>query len=166
MLITSHFAATTAILVGAEYFGLNVDAKIIAASYVLGVGIDLDHIVFHWKDSIERVKEYKNDRKNFQLGKTDLHSFIQEPIAVIVALLITIGVFAFSGKLAIFVPFLCYFVHVAMDSLIDFPNYIFWPFSKKAYKGPLKQNITAEALIGSVLSILLFIIFLKQQSWA
>ena len=162
MLVTSHIAATTLVLIGADSIGIDLNVPIVVASYALGVAIDIDHVVFYGKDSIGRLKEYKNDRKNFKLGETNLHSYLQEPVTLIAVIVLSLATYVVTKNIAVFIPALCFAVHIAMDMIMDFDSYVFWPISKKAYRGPYKQNVYFEAIVGIVLSILFILIFFQN----
>jgi len=155
MLVTSHIATTTAILLGANALGVDLDGKIVTISYAFGVGIDLDHILFYWQGSIQNIREYLQDRKNFKWGKAKLHSSLQEPFAALVALGISSILFLFNKNPAMFLPAVSLVAHIFMDSLSNFENRLLWPFSSKVYRGPLKTKEIVEAIWGIVISIIL-----------
>lgn len=162
MLITTHIAATTAIMLGASEVGADLNLTIIAASYVLGVAVDLDHAIFYWQDSLTRTKQYVRNRKEFKLGETKLHTHFQEPFTFLVVFGLSTVIFLFSHNLSVFLPAICFGVHIFMDSLVDFDNYLLWPYSKKSYKGPYKQNVVIEGIVGTLLSVVFIIAFLSQ----
>ncbi|MFC1710210.1 metal-dependent hydrolase [Patescibacteria group bacterium] len=162
MLITSHIAATTGLLVGANYLGVNPSTTTILVTYLLGVGIDLDHAVFKHKKSIKRFKEYKNNPKDFVQGKENLHTILQEPITVVVIFIISLLAYLLTKNITVFLPAIALSIHVLMDSLLSFENQLLWPFTKKGFKGPFQQKIKTEAIIGTILSIVLVITLLKQ----
>lgn len=162
MLVTSHIAVTTLILIGTKSAGIELNLPIVVASYALGVGVDLDHVVFYGKDSLGRLKEYKKDRHNFKLGEKNLHSYLQEPVALFAVILLSLATYIVTRNIAVLVPTICFAAHIVMDMVMDFDSYILWPISKKAYRGPYKQNVFIEAIIGTLLSIFLILIFFRN----
>ena len=162
MLATSHIAATTLVLIGAKSAGIELNVPIVVASYALGVGIDIDHVVFYGKDSIGRLIEYKKDRHNFKLGEKNLHSYLQEPVALFAVIILSLATYVVTKNIAVFVPAICLAAHVVMDMIMDFDSYIFWPISKKAFRGPYKQNVFVEAIIGTLLSVFFILIFFRS----
>ena len=162
MLITSHLAATTGLLVGANYIGIDLNATTIFATCLLGVGIDIDHVTIKHKKSIRRLKEYKSNPKNFVQGKENLHTILQEPMAVILVFIISLIIFFYSNNVSIFLPAVALLVHVLMDSILNFENQLLWPFSKKGFKGPFKQGVKTEAVVGIILSTVSVIVLLNQ----
>jgi len=162
MLTTSHLAATTGLLIGANYVGIDLNTTTISLTYLLGVAIDIDHATIKHKKSIGRLKEYKNNPKSFVQGKENLHTLLQEPIAVMLAFMISLIIFFFYKNVSIFLPAIALLVHVLMDSILNFENQLLWPLSKKGFRGPLKQSVKIEAVIGTILSIILIIILLNQ----
>lgn len=159
MLITSHIAVTTFILIGTKSAGIELNVPIVVASYALGVGVDIDHVVFYGKDSLDRIIEYKKDRHNFKLGEKNLHSYLQEPVALFAVILLSLATYIVTQNIAVFVPAICFAAHIVMDMLMDFDSHILWPISKKAFRGPYKQNVFIEAIIGTLLSVFLILIF-------
>ncbi len=160
MLATSHIAVTTLILIGTKSAGIELNVPIVIVSYALGVGVDIDHIVFYGKDSLDRIIEYKKDRHHFKLGEKNLHSYLQEPVALFAVILLSLATYVVTKNIAVFIPAICFAAHIVMDMLMDFDSHILWPISKKAYRGPYKQNVFIEAIIGTLLSVFLILIFL------
>lgn len=162
MLATSHFIATTGILLLAKKIGLNVSLEIVILTYLLGNGIDIDHIIVYPKKSLIAAKNFLKGRKA-EYGKVRLHSYLQEPWFAITVLLVSLAIFVFLKRVAIFLPGFALSIHILIDALTKFDNYLFWPFSKKSFNGFIPSNSKLEYILSIVLAILIFYIALKNK---
>jgi len=166
MLATTHFVATTSLLLIARQLGMTLTREAIILSYTFGNLIDLDHLFLYPQKSLIAARDFlasKLHRKKFyyQSGKYCLHSYLQEPwFAVIMGLAALILYFIFQNKILI-LPALALSVHVVMDGLTKFANYLFWPFSKKPFIGWLPSNTLAEYVSSIILSILVIYLSFK-----
>jgi len=156
MLITSHIAATTGLLLTTNLVGIKTPPEVIAASYFLGVGIDIDHLVAHLKDCLAEIASFAKGTVHKKYGTKYLHTYLQEPTSFILALIISYFLYIRLNTPGVFIPSLALGLHIFMDSFVDYDNLLFWPISKKAYRGFIKPNTLGELLLGIIVTPLLF----------
>jgi hypothetical protein len=164
MIITSHFVATTSILLIAKKFGLNVTNEIIIWSYIFGNLIDIDHIIAVPKLGWKRFKEsvFRFNRGKSEPGKYYIHSVLQEPWLFVVMIVVSSIIYLQTTNGAIFLPTIALGMHILLDTIMKFENKLLWPFSKKGYYGWLKSDTTIEYVL-SVTATVLVIYFAIQE---
>jgi len=167
MLIPSHIAATEILcrllkIKGTDYF----------LAHLFGWGIDIDHIVTQFKYFVEELKRsYRRWKRRRSLEKFLPHrlvifldkfnkkrsavaeprSWIQEPMGIVLILLLSIIINNY-------VPVLFLFVHFLMDAVMRFNKYPLAPFTKKLrFKGWLPNTTYAEYIISSFVLFALII---------
>lgn len=152
MLFFSHFVITTVILLLAKRLGADLSFTVIFFVYLLGILIDLDHIIIYPKKSWLAAKEFLSDSKNAERGKYYLHSYLQEPWFGVVILIFTFFIFLRVQSGVIFLPAIALWLHILMDSIMKFDNLLLWPFSHRKFKGFLPSNSRLEYIVSLILS--------------
>ncbi|MFH1367435.1 MAG: hypothetical protein ABIH38_05670 [Patescibacteria group bacterium] len=167
MLIPSHIAVTEIIARALNLGGTNY-----LLAHLFGWGIDIDHIVTQFRHFIVELKlSYKRwkrrqwlekflphriliflDRFNKQRSAvTEPRSWIQEPMGIILILVLSI-------LIRNYIPVLFLFIHFLMDSIMSFTKYPFSPITKRLkYKGWIPTNTYIEYILSSFVLIILII---------
>lgn len=158
MLATTHFVATTSLLLVARQLGMNVTSEVIVLSYGFGNLIDLDHLILYPKQSLITARDFLaskfgQNKSIYQPGKYYLHSYLQEPVFVAIVWLIALVGWQGSDWPVMLLPAGALTLHVFLDSLMRFKNYLLWPFSKRAFHGWITSNSRAEYVISIVLTV-------------
>ena len=139
----------------AQKSGANLSPWIVFLCYLLGVFIDLDHLIFHPKKSWLATKKFLSGGAKAERGKYYLHSYLQEPCFGVVILIITLLIFWRIKSGVIFLPVIALWLHILMDSIMKFDNLLLWPFSHRKFKGFLPSNSRFEYIISLILSALI-----------
>ncbi|MFA5070649.1 MAG: hypothetical protein WC528_05215 [Patescibacteria group bacterium] len=161
MLIPSHIVASE-ILARA----LNLSGTNYLLAHLFGWGIDIDHIFtqfrYFWEDVKASIRRNKRrqllgkflphkwilflDRFNKKRSEiTEPRSWIQEPMGIILILILSI-------LIRNYIPVLFLFIHFLMDSIMRFTKYPFSPITKRLkFKGWIPTNTSAEYIISGFL---------------
>lgn len=167
MMAPSHIAATE-ILARA----LNLSGTNYLLAHFFGWGIDIDHIVTQFRFFIEEIRiSYKSWKRRHWLKKYLPHrlvlfldrfnkkrselaeprSWIQEPMGIILILVLSVII-------RNYIPVLFLFVHFLMDSLMRFNKYPFSPITKRLkFKGWIPTNTSTEYIISGFILIILIV---------
>jgi len=164
MIITSHFVATTSVLLLAKRFGINITNEIIIWTYIFGNLIDIDHLVASPKLGLRRLKEslFRLNHNKVEPGKYYIHSVLQEPWLFVVMAVVSFAIYLRTNNGAIFLPASALGVHILLDVIMKFENKLLWPFSKKGYYGWLKSDTVIEYVL-SIVATIIVIYFAFQE---
>jgi membrane-bound metal-dependent hydrolase YbcI (DUF457 family) len=162
MLLFSHFVITTVVLLLAQKLGAHLSPWIIFLCYLLGVFIDLDHLIVHPKKSWLAAKGFLSGAPKAERGKHYLHSYLQEPWFGVVILIIAFFIFWRAQSGIVFLPVAALWLHILADGLMKFDNLLLWPFSHRKFKGFLPSNSRFEYIASSALSaVVLYMVFAR-----
>lgn len=160
MLAISHFIITALILFFGKKILGDISLAVIFLSYLFGVFIDLDHLIFHFQESVREFKKNLTGKfKERERGKKYLHSVFQEPWFFFALLIITTVLFLFTKKTEVFLPTFCLGTHIFFDALMDFDNFLLWPFSKKKFRGFIPSGTLVEIIVSIFLLVVFVFIF-------
>ncbi len=161
MLATTHFAATTSLLLAARQLGINLTSEVIVLTYTFGNLIDLDHLIFYPKQSWQAALEFIKGRGQKSAGQYHLHSKLQEPFFAVIVWMIALVGWQCSDWPVLLLPAGALTLHVFLDSLMRFKNYLLWPFSKRAFHGWIPSNTLVEYVGSIILSIVVIYLSFK-----
>jgi len=167
MLIPSHIAVTEILCRVLNLSGTNY-----LLAHLFGWGVDIDHIFTQFRHFVQEIKEgIKKSKRRQILEKFFPHrwilfldrfvkrrsevaeprSWIQEPMGIILILVLSVII-------RNYVPVLFLFIHFLMDSIMRFTKYPFSPITKRLkFKGWIPTNSSAEYIIGGFLLAILII---------
>lgn len=165
MIITSHFVATTSILIIAKRLGLNITSEIIIWSYIFGNIIDIDHLFTFPKLGWKRFKEsvFRFNRGKSEPGKYYIHSILQEPWLFVVMVIVSSIIYLQTQNGAVLLPVTALGAHILLDVIMKFENKLLWPFSKKGYYGWLKSDTMVEYILSAIATILVIYFAIQER---
>ncbi|PIP31881.1 hypothetical protein COX24_01220 [bacterium (Candidatus Gribaldobacteria) CG23_combo_of_CG06-09_8_20_14_all_37_87_8] len=159
MLATTHLLATTIILFIFSRVWGDIPLNIIILTYIFGTAIDIDHIIFHPKESFTAIAGFFHKDKSM-CGKYYLHSYLQEPWFALLILVISTLIFWQTSNKFVFLPGIGLVLHVIMDVLMKFDNLLLYPFSSKPFEGFIPSNTTIEYIVSITLLLVLYLSYL------
>lgn len=152
MLIPTHITATNFLLISCHYLGIPLSFQTIVLSYLAGVFVDMDHIIFFPRKSIESFRNAIRTLDQPKLrGKEMLHTPLQEPAAAL-------ALFTVFG---LQIPTISLIIHIILDTLMKYENKVFWPLSKKGFKGLLPSGTITEGILGTIAAAITSLFLLR-----